>query len=231
MHRLGFNLKNLENIYIKLKSCAQISSINLISHFACADELENSYNQQQIKQFNTFSPLTIQWRSLANSAAIMSRKESHFDWVRPGIMLYGVSPFSATVLLAKCLKPVMSLSAQIIAIHQFEEGDSIGYGRQWIADKSVRVGVVSCGYADGYPRQVPSGTSVLVRGKRVPLVGCVSMDMLTIDLSTAPEAHVGDLVQLWGEQILVNEIAESVGSIGYEVLSKVTSRVKRCYIS
>jgi alanine racemase len=151
------------------------------------------------------------------------------DWIRPGIMLYGATPFADLSAAELGLQPAMSLSAQLIAVREVAVGESVGYGAGWVAERASRIGTVSCGYADGYPRHAPSGTPVLIRGQRVPLAGRVSMDMLTVDLSDLPEAAVGDTVELWGAHLPVDEVAQAAGTIGYELLTKVTARVPRRY--
>jgi alanine racemase len=144
-------------------------------------------------------------------------------------MLYGASPFAEISAAALGLKPAMSLTAQIIALHEVPAGEGVGYGATWVAQRPSRVATVSCGYADGYPRHAPSGTPVVVRGQRVPLAGRVSMDMLAIDVTDLPLARIGDAVELWGAQLPVDEVAQASGTIGYELLSKVTARVRREY--
>ena len=153
------------------------------------------------------------------------------DWLRPGIMLYGATPFAELDAATLGLRPVMSLEAQLIGLRDIAAGESVGYGATWVAERPSRIGTVSCGYADGYPRHAPSGTPVIVRGQRVPLVGRVSMDMLTVDLSDVADAALGDTVELWGAHLPVDEVARAAGSIGYELLTKVTARVPRRYRS
>jgi alanine racemase len=153
------------------------------------------------------------------------------DWLRPGIMLYGASPFAELSAKTLGLKPVMTLTASIIAIREVYAGESVGYGASWVAQRPSRIATVSCGYADGYPRTAPPGTCVAIRGQRVPLAGRVSMDMLTVDITDLPPASFGDAVQLWGNEIPIDELAQACGTIGYELLTKVTQRVPRRYIN
>jgi alanine racemase len=151
------------------------------------------------------------------------------DWLRPGIMLYGSTPFAELSAAELGLRPVMSLDAQLIAVREVAPGESVGYGASWVAARPSRIGTVSCGYADGYPRHAPSGTPLLVDGRRAALVGRVSMDMLAVDLTDLTEAQVGAAVQLWGAQLPIDEVARAAGTIGYELLTKVTARVPRRY--
>src|SRR5690606_37063583 len=166
-------------------------------------------------------------RSLANSAALLTIPAAHMDWVRPGIMLYGATPFAELSAAELGLKPAMSLEARLIAVREVAVGEGVGYGAGWVAERPSRIGTVSCGYADGYPRHAPNGTPLWVSGRRVPLAGRVSMDMLTVDLSDLPDAAVGDAVELWGAQLSVDEVAHAAGTIGYELLTRVSARVPR----
>ena len=229
MHRLGLDEAALRACHGRLQGAAQVGEINLLSHFACADERGHELTEQQLEAFLDLLDLDFAQRSLANSAAILTIPAAHMDWLRPGIMLYGATPFVELSAAELGLEPAMTLSAQLIAIRQVAVDDSVGYGAAWRAERPSRIGTVSCGYADGYPRHAPSGTPLLVRGQRVPLVGRVSMDMLTVDLTDLPGAQVGDEVQLWGAQLPVDEVARAAGTIGYELLTKVTRRVPRRY--
>ena len=229
MHRLGLDEAALRACHGRLQGAAQVVEINLLSHFACADERGHELTEQQLETFLDLLDLDFAQRSLANSAAILTIPAAHMDWLRPGIMLYGATPFAELSAAELGLQPAMTLSAQLIAIRQVAVGDSVGYGAAWRAQRQSRIGTVSCGYADGYPRHAPSGTPLLVRGQRVPLAGRVSMDMLTVDLTDLPAAQVGDEVQLWGAQLPVDEVARAAGTIGYELLTKVTRRVPRRY--
>ena len=227
MHRLGFSAADLRGWHARLAGAEQVAELNLLSHFACADLPEHPLNAAQLAAFRGLDDLAFANRSLANSAAIFTRPEAHLDWLRPGIMLYGASPFAERPAAELELKPAMTLSGSLIAVREVPAGDSVGYGASWVAERPTRIGTISCGYADGYPRCAPAGTPVLVGGRRVPLVGRVSMDMLTVDLSAVPEAQVGTPVELWGAQLPVDEVAAACGTIGYELLSKLTARVPR----
>ncbi|WP_372873618.1 alanine racemase [Pseudomonas sp.] len=229
MHRLGLDEAALRACHSRLQGAAQVAEVNLISHFACADERGHEQSERQLEAFLDLLDLDFAQRSLANSAAILTIPAAHMDWLRPGIMLYGATPFAELSAAELGLEPAMTLSAQLIAIHQVAADDSVGYGAAWRAERPSRIGTVSCGYADGYPRHAPSGTPLLVRDQRVPLAGRVSMDMLTVDLTDLPAAQIGDEVQLWGAQLPVDEVARAAGTIGYELLTKVTRRVPRRY--
>jgi alanine racemase len=229
MHRLGFNGLTLRAWHARLHGAAAVAELNLLSHFACADERGHDMIEQQLEAFIDVLDLDFAQRSLANSAAILTIPAAHMDWLRPGIMLYGATPFAELGAVELGLEPAMTLTAQLIACRDVAVGESVGYGASWLAQRPSRIGTVSCGYADGYPRHAPSGTPVLVRGQRVALAGRVSMDMLTVDLTDLPSARIGDDVQLWGAQLPVDEVARAAGTIGYELLSKVTQRVPRRY--
>ncbi|MGE8360902.1 alanine racemase [Pseudomonas sp.] len=229
MHRLGFEAPALRDWHARLAGAQQVAELNLISHFACADEQGHSLTEAQLEGFLDLLDLDFDQRTLANSAAILMIPAAHMDWVRPGIMLYGASPFADRSAADLGLKPVMRLNAALIAIRDVAAGESVGYGATWVAERDARIGTVSCGYADGYPRHAPSGTPVVINGQRVPLVGRVSMDMLAVDLTNLPDARVGDAVELWGEQLPVDEVAQAAGTIGYELLTQVTARVPRRY--
>jgi alanine racemase len=229
MHRLGFGAREVRDWHARLQGAAQVAELNLISHFACADESGHPLTAQQLETYRSLADLPFAQRTLANSAAILSLPQAHMDWVRPGIMLYGATPFADRSAAALGLQPAMTLTAQLIAVREVPAGESVGYGATWRASRPARIGTVSCGYADGYPRHAPAGTPVVVRGQRAPLAGRVSMDMLAVDLTDLPEARVGDAVELWGAQLPIDEIAQACGTIGYELLTKVTQRVPRRY--
>jgi alanine racemase len=164
-------------------------------------------------------------RSLANSAALISFPETHADWVRPGIMLYGCSPFADRPADALGLKPAMTLTSEIIATQHLHAGERLGYGFSYEASGELEIGVVACGYADGYPRHAPVGTPVLVNGKRSRIVGRVSMDMITVDISDMPQARIGTPVTLWGEGLSADEVAAAAGTLSYELLCALAPRV------
>ena len=231
MHRLGVSLDRADAVRRRLAALVKRSggSLRLMSHLACADEPQHSANDAQLVAFRSLEAAGLE-RSLANSAALLSRPDMHFDWVRPGIMLYGASPFAGLMDASPKLRPVMTLESRLIAVHARSKGDGIGYGQHWICPEAMPVGVAAVGYADGYPRHAPGGTPVLVNGKVVPLIGRVSMDMICVDLRSQPEARAGDPVQLWGDGLPVEAVAARAGTISYELLCNVSQRVPRTYI-
>ncbi len=231
MHRLGLSAAEVRAWHPRLRDAGQIAELNLLSHLACADERGHPLTEDQVEAFLDLLDLDFDQRSLANSAAILTIPAAHMDWQRPGIMLYGATPFAELSAAELGLRPAMSLSAQVIAVREVAVGESVGYGASWVAERPTRVATVSCGYADGYPRNAPRGTPVWVAGRRAPLIGRVSMDMLTIDLTDLPEVSLGAVVELWGAQLPVDELAQACGTIGYELLCKVTTRVPRRYRS
>jgi alanine racemase len=165
-------------------------------------------------------------RSLANSAATLWHPATHFDWVRPGIIMYGASPSGVTAAIEGTgLQPAMTLASELIAVQMLNEGHTVGYGSSFKARGSMRIGVVACGYADGYPRVAPEGTPVIVDGVRTRVVGRVSMDMLTVDLTPVPTANVGSRVELWGTSLPIDDVAQACGTIGYELMCAVAPRV------
>lgn len=227
MHRLGFAPGDVEGVMSHMCAAEQVQAVRLMSHLACADDEDNAYTLEQVDLFDSVTRPHRCERSLANSAGICAWPRSHADWVRPGLMLYGCTPLCNSDETALGLRPVMSLVAELIAVHQLKQGDRVGYGGDWCCPEDMSVGVVACGYGDGYPRHAPSGTPVWVKGHRTQLVGRVSMDMLGVDLRSVPGAAVGDEVELWGRQVSATEVARAAGTISYELLSGVTARVPR----
>lgn len=229
MHRLGFDSSEVPTVLKTLLNCPWVDSeIGVMTHLSAADEPNCKINQQQLHQFNQLNlPLKTINRSMANSAAIIALPATHMDMVRPGIMLYGVSPFANQTGIELGLEPVMQLVAGIIAIHEYPAHAKIGYGGTWQVDYPTKIGVVSLGYGDGYPRHIVPNTQVWVKGHYAPIVGRVSMDMLTIDLTHIPDVTLNDRVELWGKHVPVESVARSAGTIGYELLCQVMPRVKR----
>ena len=223
MNRLGFAPQDVPAAMEKLKSHPAVRDVTLMTHFSHADEAAGVASQLQA--FNELAAPFRTARSLANSAALLRYPQAHADWVRPGIMLYGASPFADTGAQELGLKPAMTLQTEIISAREMRTGECIGYGGTFCADRAMRIGVAACGYADGYPRHASTGTPVLVNGQRTRTLGRVSMDMLCIDLSTLPDAGVGSRVTLWGEGLPVEEVASAAGTISYELLCAVTARV------
>ncbi len=227
MHRLGFNTHELQGVMNALTLCPWVDKqIGLMTHFACADQPERAENEQQMALFQGVNILGFAQRSMANSAAIISFPQVHSDVIRPGIMLYGVSPFANKSARELGLRPVMHFSSAISAIYHNPPLAQVGYGGTWSSHRPSAIGVVPVGYGDGYPRHITANTPVWVRGREVPVVGRVSMDMLTVDLTNHPEVQIGDAVELWGAHIAVERIAQSAGTIGYELLCQITDRVR-----
>lgn len=223
MNRLGFVPTDYLAVYQQLNNCHHVGNITLMTHFATADE--DSGISAPLARFKAVTTSLDAPVSLANSAAILRHPEAHADWVRPGIMLYGATPVSGTPAATFDLKPVMQLTSQIIAIQTLAVGESVGYGARFTATKVTRIGVVACGYADGYPRHAPNGTPIAVNGKLTRTLGRVSMDMLFCDVTDMPEADIGSGVELWGATVPVDVVAEASCTVGYELLCAVAPRV------
>jgi alanine racemase len=223
MNRLGFAPQRAGQVMEVLRRHSAVREITLMTHFANADEARGI--AEPLALFNGIAANHRCARSLANSAALLRYPEAHGDWVRPGIMLYGASPFVDTSAQQLGLKPVMTLTSRIIAVQELRAGDEVGYGALFRADRAMRIGIVACGYADGYPRSAPTGTPVLVDGQRTRTLGRVSMDMLFVDLADLPRSGVGGQVVLWGEGMPVEEVARAAGTISYELTCALTARV------
>ena len=233
MNRLGFKANEFNAVYQRLNQCSIIGQpINLMTHLANADDKQDLMTDKQISLFNdTLAALVPKLkssneRSIANSAGILAWPAALTDWVRPGVMLYGISPFAEITGGQLGLKPIMGLYSRLIAVKQIVTGDKVGYSGSWVCEKPTTLGVVAIGYGDGYPRYAKTGTPVLVNGQRVPLIGRVSMDMITVDLAGQPHAKPGDPVTLWGDGLAVEEIALCADTIPYTLVCGVTQRVK-----
>ncbi|MQA51905.1 alanine racemase [Pseudomonas piscis] len=216
MHRVGLHPKDYQDAYQRLQASGKVEKIVLMSHFARADELHCTSSTEQIAVFEAAREGLGAEVSLRNSPALMGWPSAPSDWVRPGIMLYGATPFEEANSLAERLQPVMTLESKVICVRELPAGEPIGYGAKFITDKPMRIGVVAMGYADGYPRHAPTGTPVLVAGQRSRLLGRVSMDMLCVDLTDVPEAGLGSTVELWGKNILASEVALAADTIPYQ---------------
>jgi len=223
MHRLGFHLDEVDWVIDQLQQSQKPFQIHLMSHLASADE-SASFTDKQITVFNSVATQYDYPKSLANSAGLQAFKETHFDWVRPGIMLYGAGKLSS---FKPDLKQVMTLVSEVTSLKWISEGEFVGYGNTWQAPRDTYIAVVAIGYGDGYPRHAPNGTPVLINGHKQPLVGRVSMDMICVDVTElAKTIQVGDLAILWGDdQLTVDDVAQRSGTIGYELLCGVTQRV------
>ncbi len=260
MHRLGIAPTEVTRFYQALHRSKNVKGVVLLSHFSCADEVSGvstglpdalgtpistptqSFTQYQGRIFEQslgalidanltdfdLSDLTC---SLANSAAILAWPDYHLDWVRPGIMLYGVSPFSHSQANAEQLVPAMNFSSEITALRSLNAGQSVGYGNTWTAQRPSVIATVAVGYGDGYPRSAKSGTPVLVNGQRARLVGRVSMDLITLDVTDIPSVELGSKVILWGDSLSVNEVANWSDTIGYELVTRMPTRVVPTYLN
>jgi alanine racemase len=223
MNRLGFTLDNLRAAIHGLQETGRVREMTLMTHFADADGASGV--RAQLEWFEELTQDIPGPRSLANSAALIRFPETRADWVRPGIMLYGCSPFADQTAQALGLMPAMTLTSELIATQQLQAGERIGYGFSYEAAAEMTVGIVACGYADGYPRHAGAGTPVLVDGRRARIVGRVSMDMITVDISDIEPAGVGSPVTLWGEGLSADEVAAAAGTVSYELLCALAPRV------
>lgn len=223
MNRLGMAPEQLRGVLERLENDARIGSITLMTHFPCADDAQGI--DAELARFRAAAqghPLPF---SAANSATILRFPQAHGQWIRPGIMLYGASPFPDQSAASLDLKPVMTLTSRIIAVQQLRAGDAVGYGATFVAPRPMRIGVVACGYADGYPRHAGNGTPVLVEGVRTGTVGRVSMDMLCVDITDVQRAGVGSSVTLWGEGMPADEVAAAAGTVSYQLFCALAARV------
>ncbi len=220
MHRLGVSMDDVDACFSQLRNSVNVENIYVVSHFANADDVSNSLNNSQLNNFIKVTGNLGVSRSMANSAAIMRLPQSHFEVVRPGIMLYGSSPFSDASAADLDLRAVMQFESELIDIKPVRAGESIGYGSTFNVEKDLIMGIVAAGYGDGYPRHAQSGTPVWLNGQRCGLLGRVSMDSISIDLSDV-DVSIGDRVVLWGNELSVDEVAAASGSIAYELLCNV----------
>ena len=227
MHRLGFAPELAAGLQARLKALANVADdITLMTHFASSDEFGGQQTRLQLHSFTRAAGVFAGEQSLANSAAILGWPDTHGDWVRAGGALYGLSVVAGKTGADFGLKPAMTLSTRLIAINRIAKGERIGYSATWACPEDMDVGVAAIGYGDGYPRRAPPGTPVLVNGVRVPVIGRVSMDLMTLDLRAAPQASVGDLVTLWGPDLPVEVVAAAAETISYELTCSITRRVR-----
>lgn len=221
MHRVGFFPEHYQAAYQKLLATNKVAKITLMTHFARSDELGTDYTDKQFHTFQQAAKTLNAETCLCNSPTLLAYPEVTSDWVRPGIMLYGSTPFEQSQPLADKLIPVMTLQSKIIATRELHAGESVGYGGLFTTNKHMRIGVVAIGYADGYPRHAPTDTPVLIDGKPSRIIGRVSMDMLTVDLTDLPHANVGSSVELWGKNILASDVALKANTISYQLFCNV----------
>jgi len=225
MNRAGFVGDAVAAAWHRLLASGKVEDITLMTHFARADEPEVIATPAQVERFNAATNGLPGDRSMANSGAILGWPQARGDWARPGILLYGADPMPGE---GNGLQPVMTLESAVMAVREIGAGEPLGYGARFVAERRTRVGLVAMGYADGYPRVVPDGTSVAIDGRPGRLIGRVSMDMLTVDLTDHPGAVIGSRVELWGRQVPVNRVAVAAGTIAYELLCNV-KRVRFSY--
>ncbi len=228
MHRLGIRPETVGAFYQQLKACNHVcDEIVVATHLACADELSSSFTDAQVKTFKDCVAGLNAPLSISNSSGLLAWPEARQQWNRPGYMLYGNAPFPEAHQHGDKLRHVMTLTSAVIAVRDVAVGESVGYAASWTATRPSTIATIAVGYGDGYPRQAPSGTPVIINGQRVPLVGRVSMDMITVDVTDQDSVAVGDDVVLWGQELTANEVAEWAGTIGYEILTRMPLRVPR----
>ena len=227
MNRLGFAPDHVQQAYQQLQAMPVVGKISLLTHFANAENPAASLTPQvQLQRFHDCTRGITAELSLSNSAAVLMQAQIKCDWIRPGVMLYGGTP-GADSARSFGLQPAMTLESELISVQQLSPGESVGYGSLFTAESAMRIGIVACGYADGYPRHAPTGTPILVEGVRTRVLGRVSMDMLSVDLSAIPTAGVGSKVTLWGDGLPIDEVAAAAGTIGYELMCAIAPRVRR----
>jgi alanine racemase len=231
MGRLGFQLENAKSAYLRLLESKKTEKpVRIMSHFACADDASHPLNQRQIAVFREFIKDKNSEYSFCNSGGIMNFPECNFDFVRPGISIYGVSPISGKTAADFGLKPVMTMQSKISSVQKIRKGETIGYNARYKCSEDTNVGIVAIGYGDGYPLTAVDGTPILVNEKECSLVGRVSMDMIAVDLKNCPDAKVGDKVILWGDALPVERVSASSTNISYNTLTGVQSRVKYLWV-
>ena len=230
MHRLGFAPDAIDGVCASLRSSPHVQQAPVLcTHLACADDLADPLTPEQVRVTRECASRTGLDMSIANSAGMLFWPQSHAQWNRPGYMLYGLCPTGSFDISAHGLRPAMTMQSEIIAIRNLVPGEGVGYGHDWVAKRPSKIGAIAIGYGDGYPRHAPNGTPVLVNGNRVPLAGRVSMDAISVDLTGHDGVQVGDPVELWGQNLSVNEVASVAGTIGYELLAGLTGRVPLRY--
>lgn len=228
MHRVGVHPADYEPAYKRLLASGKVAKVVLMTHFARADELDSVRTEEQVAIFQSARGALSAEVSLRNSPGVMGWPTVPSDWVRPGIMLYGATPFDQPQAVADRLQPVMTLESKVICVRELAAGEPVGYGGAFVTDRNMRIGVVAMGYADGYPRQAPTGTPVVIDGHRSQLLGRVSMDMLCVDLTHVPGAGLGSRVELWGKNVLASDVATHAGTIPYQIFCNL-KRVPRLY--
>ena len=231
MGRLGFNVEHAIHIYARMTKCANsIKPSGVMSHFACADNQSHPLNQQQLRLFKQFIQGVAGAKSMANSAAIYNFPASHYDLIRPGLAIYGISPIQGKLSHDLNLRPVMTLQTKLIAIKQYKQGTQIGYGAQYCCEETMPIGIAAIGYGDGYPKSTKNGTPILVNNNLCKVIGRISMDMLSIDLRNAPDAVIGDTVTLWGKGLPIEHVSDYIQCSPYNLVTGIQSRVKHIWV-
>jgi alanine racemase len=230
MNRLGVAPKQAGDCHRRLTASVNATThIVTYTHFATADDVTSQKTHDQIARFDALSLDAL--RSAANSAGVLAWPQAHYEWVRPGYMLYGNSPLLVEHANARSLKPVMTLTSAVISVRDVPTGETVGYDATWIAERASKIATVAIGYGDGYPRQAPNGTPVLINGQRASLAGRVSMDMITVDVTDLPQVQLGDEVVLWGKGLSLAEVAHCANTIGYELTTRMPARTPRIVVS
>lgn len=230
MGRLGFLPSKARIYYDELTSSPLAKSVNIMSHFACADEKDHPLNAKQIAVFEELICDTNTEYSFCNSAGILNFPEYHYDYVRPGLALYGISPIDGMTASDFGLKPVMTVKTNIMSVQNYKKGDSIGYGARYICEENMPVGIIAFGYGDGYPIGARNGAPILVNGIECKLIGRPSMDMIAVDLRKSPDAKIGDIVTLFGEGLPVEKLATFTPNITYDIITGIQNRVKFTWV-
>ncbi|WP_107850710.1 alanine racemase [Oceanimonas marisflavi] len=232
MHRVGFAPEEADEVFARLAKLPQVvQPVNAMTHFARADEPDQrAVTEAQIARFRAATNGKVAATALCNSAGVLAFPDAHADYIRPGVMLYGITPFGDKQGTDFGLRPAMNFTTTLIAVREHKAGEPVGYAGSWVSPRDTRIGVIAVGYGDGYPRMAPAGTPVLVNGRRVPLAGRVSMDMATVDLGPDATDKVGDEVLLWGEGLAAEEVARHVGTIAYELVTRMTARPRLEYV-
>ncbi|MCU1718277.1 alanine racemase [Pseudomonas sp. 5P_3.1_Bac2] len=229
VYGLGLDHAAVRAWHGRLQQAPQVAELNLLGQLAGAARRDHELLEEQLEDFSDLLDLDFNARSLADSAALLTVPASHMDWLRPGSLLYGLTPFADLTAAQLGLRAVMSLHGQLLAVRDVPAGASVGADGSWQATRPSRIGIVNCGYADGYPRQARSGTPVLVDGRRVPLVATVGLDLLYVDLTDLPEVGAGAEVELWGENLCIDEVARCAASVATELVTQLSGRVARRY--
>jgi alanine racemase len=231
MNRLGLRVEEFSAAHEKLRACAAVGSLRLLTHLASAENAGGLETKLQLDRFRALSsPLRVE-RSIANSAGIIAWPDAHAEWIRPGLMLYGASPFADRAATDLGLLPAMTFTTQVIAVRNVAANEAIGYNGVWRAKRRSRIAVLAVGYGDGYPRCMHAGAPVLIKGREAPVVGRVSMDMTMVDVTDLPEAAVGDEVTLWGKGLPAERVAQFADTIAYELFCRIAQRVRREEVS